>query len=77
MWQLYSWRGSWWRATKQPLSRKEHVCANGEFSVTWIIGLFILGNVDIHEIVEFGLASLKAKLKPKGLQERNLVLVLG
>ena len=41
------------------LSRKEHVCANGEFSVTWFIGLFILGDVDIHEIVEFGLSSLK------------------
>jgi hypothetical protein len=59
------------------LSRKEHVCANGEFSVTWIIGLFILGDVDLHEIVESGLASLKVKLKPKGLQERNLVPVLG
>ena len=59
------------------LSRKEHVCANGEFSVTWIIGLFILGDVDIHEIVEFGLASLKVKLKPKGLQERYQVPVLG
>jgi hypothetical protein len=45
--------------------------------VTWIIGLFILGDVDLHEIVESGLASLKVKLKPKGLQERNLVPVLG
>jgi hypothetical protein len=45
--------------------------------VTCIIGLFILGDVDLHEIVEFGLASLKVKLEPKGLQERNLVPVLG
>jgi hypothetical protein len=57
------------------LSRKEHVCANDEFSVTWIIGLFILGDVDIHEIVEFGLASLKVKLKPnrKGIKYPFLV----